>query len=151
MSSREFSQYSVGADAHIGPLGSYEFAADFRKNGAICRADVGIGPYSQTGKCNSNSQKRFCFRGCLLPTSQSASLTAPLCEGEPRRGASLVLASPFKGRWLGGAETERCRGRYGFASGFRFLQLRAATSQSASLTAPLKRGAKGEPRRHYRL
>ena len=27
---------SVGADAHIGPLGSFEFAADFRENGAIC-------------------------------------------------------------------------------------------------------------------
>ena len=30
---------------HIGPPGSYEFAEDFRKTGAICRADVGIGPY----------------------------------------------------------------------------------------------------------
>ena len=30
---------------HIGPLGSYEFAEDFHKNGAFCRADVGIGPY----------------------------------------------------------------------------------------------------------
>ena len=30
---------------HIGPLGSYEFAADFRRNSAFCRADVGIGPY----------------------------------------------------------------------------------------------------------
>ena len=38
-------QSSVGADAHIGPLGSYEFAIDFRKNGAICRVDVGIDPY----------------------------------------------------------------------------------------------------------
>ena len=36
----------MGVDAHIGPLGSYEFAEDFRKNGAFCRADVGIGPYS---------------------------------------------------------------------------------------------------------
>jgi len=35
----------VGADAHIGPLGSYEFAEDFHKNGAFCRADIGIGPY----------------------------------------------------------------------------------------------------------
>ena len=40
MSSREFSQYSVGADAYIGPPGSCEFAADYRKNGAICRVDV---------------------------------------------------------------------------------------------------------------
>ena len=30
---------------HIGPLGSCEFAEDFRKIGAFCRADVGIGPY----------------------------------------------------------------------------------------------------------
>ena len=36
----------VGAVAHIGPLGSCEFAADFRKNSAFCRADVGIGPYN---------------------------------------------------------------------------------------------------------
>ena len=35
-----------GADAHIGPLGSYDFAGDPRKIGAFCRADVGIGPYS---------------------------------------------------------------------------------------------------------
>ena len=47
MSSREFSQYSVGADAYIGPPGSCEFATDYRKNGAICRADVGIGPYKK--------------------------------------------------------------------------------------------------------
>ena len=35
----------VGADAHIGPLGSCEFAEDYRKNGVFFRADVGIGPY----------------------------------------------------------------------------------------------------------
>ncbi len=40
MRSREFLQYSVGADALIGPHGSYEFAADFRINGAICRVDA---------------------------------------------------------------------------------------------------------------
>ena len=39
------SALTVGADAHIGPLGSYEFAEDFHTNGAFCRADVGIGPY----------------------------------------------------------------------------------------------------------
>ena len=38
----------VGADAYIGPLGSYEFAEDYRKAGALCRADVGIGPYGTT-------------------------------------------------------------------------------------------------------
>ena len=34
---------------HIGPLGSYEFAEDYRKIGAICRVDVGIDPYSISG------------------------------------------------------------------------------------------------------
>ena len=37
--------WAVGADSHIGPPGSCEFAADFRKTGLFCRADVGIGPY----------------------------------------------------------------------------------------------------------
>ena len=40
-------QCPVGADAHIGPLGSYEFATDFRKSGTFCRADVGIGSYTR--------------------------------------------------------------------------------------------------------
>ena len=30
---------------HIGPLGSYEFAADSRKIGVCRRVDVGIDPY----------------------------------------------------------------------------------------------------------
>ena len=38
-------QSFVGADAHIGPLESCEFAIDFRKKGAFCRVDVGIDPY----------------------------------------------------------------------------------------------------------
>ena len=31
MGNRKFVPHPVGADAHIGPLGSYEFAEDFRK------------------------------------------------------------------------------------------------------------------------
>ena len=42
---------AVGADAHIGPLGSYEFAADFRNNSVFCRVDVGIDPYSRVSNC----------------------------------------------------------------------------------------------------
>ena len=38
-------QCPVGADAHIGPLGSYEFAEDFHKTGVCRRVDVGIDPY----------------------------------------------------------------------------------------------------------
>ena len=46
MGNRKFVPHPVGADAHIGPLGSCEFAEDSRKNGAFGRADVGIGPYN---------------------------------------------------------------------------------------------------------
>ena len=38
--------FVVGVDAHIDPLGNYEFAADYRKNGAICRADRVVRPYA---------------------------------------------------------------------------------------------------------
>ena len=60
----------VGADAHIGPLGSCEFAADFRKNGAVCRVDVGIDPYIETGStyvCAAAFHKI----SCILPGGQS--------------------------------------------------------------------------------
>ena len=40
-------QSFVGADAHIGPLESCEFAIYFHKKGAFCRGDVGIDPYGR--------------------------------------------------------------------------------------------------------
>ena len=48
---RESAIEFVGADARIGPLGSYEFAENFRENGASCRADEGIGPYAEIREC----------------------------------------------------------------------------------------------------
>ena len=53
----------VGADAHIGPLGSYEFAIDFRKNGAICRVDVSIDPYEAFTRNARNFEQFSKFRG----------------------------------------------------------------------------------------
>ena len=53
---------SVGADAYIGPLENCEFAADYRKNGAFCRVDVGIDPYSQIRMC-----LRICRGFPMLP------------------------------------------------------------------------------------
>ena len=47
MGNRKFVPHPVGADAHIGPLESCDFAEDSRKNVAFCRADVGIGPYNR--------------------------------------------------------------------------------------------------------
>ena len=41
-------QFCVGGDAYIAPLGTIEFAEDFRKIGTVCRDDVGIVPYSLT-------------------------------------------------------------------------------------------------------
>ena len=34
----------VRVDAHIDPLGTFEFAGDFRKYSLYCRGDVGIAP-----------------------------------------------------------------------------------------------------------
>ena len=51
---------------HIGPTECTVFTENCGEFATSKRADVGIGPYSQTGKCNSNSPKRFCFRSCLL-------------------------------------------------------------------------------------
>ena len=42
---------------HIGPLRSYEFAEDYRENGAFCRADVGIGPYKCCTHCVGNFEQ----------------------------------------------------------------------------------------------
>ena len=42
-----FSSSFVGADAHIGPLGSCEFAEGFRKNRCILRADRVVRPYRE--------------------------------------------------------------------------------------------------------
>ena len=67
---------------HIGPLGSCEFAADFRKNGAICRVDVGIDPYGQIEKYGTDSPKSFLFRSCLLLDLSGASRQLPF-EEEP--------------------------------------------------------------------
>ena len=66
MGNRKFVPHPVGADAHIGPLGSCEFAEDSRKNGAFCRADVGIGLYGQAGKC-IRIRRRFSIIRCILP------------------------------------------------------------------------------------
>ena len=72
----------VGADAHIGPLGNCEFAADYRKNGAFCRADVGIGPYTQAGKYMRIRRKTFAFCGCLR-----LNLSVSFADSAPFRGA----------------------------------------------------------------
>ena len=47
MGGRKFAQHPVGADAHIGPLGSYEFAEDFRKKRYILRADRVVRHYGE--------------------------------------------------------------------------------------------------------
>ena len=45
-----FSSSFVGADAHIGPLGSCEFAADFRKINRILPGGAEPRPYQVLGK-----------------------------------------------------------------------------------------------------
>ena len=64
-----------GADAYIGPLRSCEFAVGYRKTGAFCRADVGIGPYA----VRTNSPKDFWFCCCMLQPP-GASRQLPVSE-----------------------------------------------------------------------
>ena len=40
------SDFCVGGDAHTAPFDINKFAKNFLKNGAICRTDMGIGPYA---------------------------------------------------------------------------------------------------------
>ena len=41
--------FCVGVDAHIDPLGTIEFALDFRIIRLCRRGDVGIAPYARLG------------------------------------------------------------------------------------------------------
>ena len=47
---QSFSSSFVGADAHIGPLGSCEFAEGFRKNRCILPVGAEPRPYQVLGK-----------------------------------------------------------------------------------------------------
>ena len=47
-------QICVGADAHIGPLDTIEFALNFRIIGLCRRGDVGIAPYEPYGRFQKN-------------------------------------------------------------------------------------------------
>ena len=52
----------VGAIEHIAPLGSCEFAKDYRKIGAFCRVDVGIDPYVLFGEVSSGASSACALR-----------------------------------------------------------------------------------------
>ena len=47
-------QICIGPIAHIGPLGTIEFALDFRIIGLCRRGDVGIAPYEPYGRFQNN-------------------------------------------------------------------------------------------------
>ena len=61
---------SVGADAHIGPLGSYEFAEDFRKKRYILRADRVVRPYGEE-RVSRPGLPRQCENQIMLGCQQS--------------------------------------------------------------------------------
>ena len=67
--------FCVGVDAHIDPLGTIEFALDFRKNGFYRRDDVGIVPYEPPGRLPGGSflllAKKF-FGSCNQCTELSS-------------------------------------------------------------------------------
>ena len=51
MGNRKFVPLPVGAEALCGASECCDYAEDARKNGAFCRADVGIGPYNRIRRC----------------------------------------------------------------------------------------------------
>ena len=77
----------VGADAHIGPLGSCKFAEEYRKNGAFCRADVGIGPYKARTRvlCYRSSPTRLHVVQPVIVTSKNC----PIRLSSPAKRTSL--------------------------------------------------------------
>ena len=77
----------------ICPLGNYEFAADYRKIGAFCRADVGIGPYPFPEKRIKNLKNQTADQSCGLGFLQRQE---PLCT--ERHADARAFLRRFAGR-----------------------------------------------------
>ena len=77
----------VGADTHIGLLESCKFAEEYRKNGAFCRADVGIGPYKARTRvlCYRSSPTRLHVVQPVIVTSKNC----PIRLSSPAKRTSL--------------------------------------------------------------
>ena len=110
---------AVGADAHIGPLGSHEFAEDFHKTGAFC---------GRTGSSAPTGESEDRCRGRRLLSAHWEAVNSPQ---SPK--ASPCRAPHGKRRWLGEAETEGIGSRYQSTPKFAAFE----SPQSASLTASL--------------
>ena len=130
---------------HIGPLGSYEFAEDYRKIGAICRVDVGIDPYEAFTRNAKNFEQFFKFRGKDPRKLGRFSWSIQGTPGENRNPPGLVF---FSQSFLLEKQKKRLRGsrrfsrriptlicvplttkRHEFAFVFRRLPLPAAAVQ----------------------
>ena len=72
---------AVGADDSVGPLGSYEFAGDFRRTGAFCVGRVGIGPYNKIWQ-----RIRICV-GFMLLAAACCNPSVSFADSSPGRGA----------------------------------------------------------------
>ena len=94
----------VGADAHIGPAEYSVFTVFFGEFETSKRADVGIGPYSQTGKCNSNSPKGFVFAAICCGRTESSAPTQTLKILHKKREQQFfdTLQSPRHAQHAGG-------------------------------------------------
>ncbi len=85
----ELKTSGVGADDSVGPENVADSPEISVKSSAHCRADVGIGPYSQLGKCLRIRRKASAFRCCLL---QPLRRFAPAPQGDP--GQSSISSVP---------------------------------------------------------
>ena len=112
----------VGVDAHIDPAECTNFMEIYGEFVTSQRADVGIGPYSQIGKCQRIRRKTSASRPCPLPDLSGAPPQLPFARGA---GGCPRMGLPFaKGRWLGGTPRRRGRaaGNCRFCAAFRRIR-----------------------------
>ena len=100
----------VGGDAHIAPLGTTEFAENFRKISSICRGDVGIAPYANLKILQKREEHRpdagrCSFLSAWVSAEESVQHSRDLCACSLRGGQKLPVralheacaASPLHG------------------------------------------------------
>ncbi len=89
-----FAHLIVGADAHIGPLGSCEFAEDFRKKRPVLRADRVVRPYKRTERIADRiRRRRLCIRFSPPAEARAPSTPCAVCSG-PAQAMRARRASP---------------------------------------------------------
>ena len=107
----------VGVDAHIDPAECTDFMEIYGEFVTSQRADVGIGPYSQIGKCLRIRRKTSASRPCPLPDLSGAPRQLPFARGAWGRAHAQKPgpSGPGFGGLLGGSIREQRGGEIAVA------------------------------------